>query len=172
MTEVADIYIGNIERDNLLARQVASAKQQGTILEVTLQNSDRNKGRILTHSNCGVAIGIIKSRDFKLQEGDVFQTKQKQLLLVHLAAETLMVLSFADPIDAESTIELVRLGHLLGNQHYPIQIKERKIYVRLKNDTRVIQNAIEKLKIPNLTITWEKGDFLEEITITSDSHHH
>ena len=96
MTEVAELYLGNITQDNFLAQKVVKAKESELIFEVYLQNSDRHKGRILAHSSSGVPIGIIKSRELKIQEGDVFQTTKGNLLLIHLEAEKFLVLSFAE----------------------------------------------------------------------------
>ena len=170
MTKVAETYLGNIIRDRVLAQRLDRARESKQLLEVRLQESDRQKGRISTRTNSGVAVGIIKSRDFKLQEGDVFATRQGNLLLIHLAAETLMVLNFSAAVNLNSATQLVRLGHLLGNQHYPIKIESDKIYVRLTTDSSVITKAIEELNFAGLTISWEQ---VAEVTdMSQHSHHH
>ena len=170
MTEVAETYLGNITRDKLLAQRLNRAREATQLLEIRLQESDRQKGRISTRTNSGVAVGIIKSRDFKLQEGDVFATRQGNLVLIHLAAETLMVLNLSAPAKRDSAIKLVRLGHLLGNQHYPIKVEAGKIYVRLTTDRRVITKAIEELNLAGLTISWEQA--AEVTDMSQHSHHH
>lgn len=170
MTEVAEIYLGNIDRNDKLAQQIAKAKEANTILEVFLTKSDRAKGRIFTHSTKAIAVGIVKSRDLKLEEGDVFQTTEGNLLLIHLKAETLMVLNLTSAIDSNSLMKLVRLGHLLGNQHYPIKIEGAKIYVPIDTNSKVITTSIKKLNIPNLTISWEEN--LLETEFMASNHHH
>ena len=171
MREVAKIYLGNMERDSSLSSLVREARDRSRVLEVSLKKSDRNKSRILTKSTSGVAIGIVKSRDLKIREGDVFQTTQGNLIVVHLEAETLMVLNLTEVTESDSTIELVRLGHLLGNQHYPIKIEQQKIYVRLTTDKRVIISQIEDLNISGLTISWERVSSLSDAVVHSHHHH-
>ena len=164
MKEVAKVYLGNIIQDSTLAQKVTQADR---LLEVTLQESDRSKGRILAQSTDGVAIGIVKNRELKLQAGDVFQTTNGDLVLIHLKAETVMVLTFDEAVDLYSAMKLVRLGHLLGNQHYPIKIEGNKIYVRPMGDPCVLTRTIEELNC-GLTITWEQTNTMQDAIV----HHH
>ena len=170
MTEVAQKHLGNVNSDSVLAQKVTTAKQTNSLLEVSLSKSDRTKGRIFTQSK-GLAIGIIKDRALKLQEGDVFQTQNNHLLLIHLKTETLMVLDFTQLADSDLTIKLVRLGHLLGNQHYSIEVEIAKIYVRVSTDDRVITKMIEDLAIEGLKISWQNKVFESDNAIATDHHH-
>lgn len=170
MTEVAEKYLGNINQDQLLTQQVTQQKGSKSLLEVNLTESDRNKGRIFTQSTSGVAVGIVKSRDFQLKAGDVFQTNQGNLLLVNLTEETVMVLQFSEAIFADHTMNLVRLGHLLGNHHYPIKIEANKVYVRINSEAKVIISLIQELNLTGLTISWEQVSSLDGLT--SHPHHH
>lgn len=164
MKEVAKVYLGNISQDSTLAQKVTQADR---LLEVTLQESDRSKGRILAQSNDGVAIGIVKSRELKLRSGDVFQTTNGDLVLIHLKAETVMVLTLDRAVELHSVMKLVRLGHLLGNQHYPIKIEGNKIYVRI-GDRSILTRTIEELGFSGLTITWEQTNVMQDAIV----HHH
>lgn len=167
MKEVAKVYLGKIALDSTLAQKVAQAREENRLLEVILQESDRSKGRILAQSTDGVAIGIVRNRDLKLQEGDVFQTTRGDLVLIHLKAETLMVLTLDEAVDLHSAMKLVHLGHLLGNQHYPIKIEGNKIYVRPIGDPSVLTRKIEELN-SELTITWEQTTTMQDASV----HHH
>lgn len=165
MKEVAKVYLGNISQNSTLAQKVTQADR---LLEVTLQESDRSKGRILAQSTDGVAIGIVKDRELKLQEGDVFQTTENNLVLIHLETETLMVLTLDEAIDFFSAMKLVRLGHVLGNQHYPIKIEGNKIYVRSICDRLLLTRTIEELSFSGITITWEQTAKMQDAIV----HHH
>lgn len=169
MKKIANVYLGNLNRDRILAQKIASARKNNRLLEVTLQESDRSKGRILARSTNGVVIGIARDRESKLQAGDVFQTTRGDLVLIHLQLETLMVLTLDEVVDFQSAMEFVRLGHLLGNQHYPIKIEGHKIYVRPISDRSVLTQMIEKLNLSGLTITWEQTAAMQDIKFR---HHH
>jgi urease accessory protein len=183
MIEIAQTYLGNLTEDSNLAAKVTQARQQGSCLEVSLSQGDRQKGRIQAHSSSGVAIGIIKSRDWSMGEGDVFRTQSDRLVVIQLQEQELLVLSFEQPITATAT-ELVHLGHVLGNHHYPITIVKQKIYLQpgadLAVDLAVVEQTIKQLKIPGLIINYEmRSQSLEgvqspdfSLDFTSSFHHH
>jgi urease accessory protein len=154
MIEIAQTYLGNLTEDSSLAAKVTQARQQGSCLEVSLNQGDRHKGRIQAHSTSGVAIGIIKSRDWSMREADVFKTQSDRLVVIQLKEQELLVLSFEQPITASAT-ELVHLGHILGNHHYPITIANQKIYLQPGADLRIVEQTIKQLQIPGLIMNYQ-----------------
>jgi urease accessory protein len=154
MIEIAQTYLGNLTEDSNLAAKVTQARQQGSCLEVSLSQSDRHKGRIQAHSTSGVAIGIIKSRDWSMREADVFRTQSDRLVVIQLQEQELLVLSFEQPITASAT-ELVHLGHVLGNHHYPITIANQKIYLQPGADLAILEQTIKQLQIPGLIMNYQ-----------------
>ena len=166
MTEIAKIYLGNMQEDTDLASQLTGKEY----LEVYLQPSDRSKGRIYTHTDSGVAVGIIKSRTRALQSGDIFQTESGNLLLIHLQTQELLVLDFSEVTPEIAPTRLVYLGHVLGNHHYPIAIQDNKIYVQLVTDKSIIIKTINNLNIPGLKIGTTRRSPEPEITFSVHSH--
>ncbi|MEL6494889.1 MAG: urease accessory protein UreE [Cyanobacteria bacterium J06623_7] len=166
--EIAQTYLGNLTEDSSLAKKVAQARATESYLETSLSRDDRPKGRIKAHSTSGISLGIIKSRDWLLRSQDVFQTDSGKLLLIHLEQQKLMVLSFTPAVVAAPT-ELVKLGHTLGNQHYPIEIAADKIYLQT-NDLDLAEQKIKTLNIPGLTIAYEWRSL--EQNLSTPSHHH
>ena len=167
MMEIAQTYLGNLKDDRNLMSRINSAHQP--CLEVHLSQDDRAKGRIQAQSTSGVALGIIKSRDWSLRSQDVFLTDANNLLLIYLQPQKLMVLSFAEPITAKAT-ELVYLGHVLGNHHYPIIIADNKIYLQSTEDPQAIEQTIKALQIPDLKINYETRS--PEQAFNFSHHHH
>ncbi len=168
MTLIAKKYLGNINKNPELAELVKNAKKANNYLEIDLQKSDRAKGRILTKSVCGVSIGIIKNRELLLESGDILEAENGNLLLINLQQEKLMVLTFSN--SNNHPLKLVKLGHLLGNNHYPIKIQDNKIYVRLVTNPKVIEKNIEKLNIIGLQISYTS----QSVDYDSNNipHHH
>ena len=166
MTEVARVYLGNINDDPELARLVTSQ----TCLKIDLQFSDRHKGRIHGNSSSGVAVGIIKSRDRTLQSGDLFRTDSGKLLAIHLLEQELLVIDFSNIETALAPAKLVHLGHVLGNHHYPIAIEDKQIYVQLVTTKAVVEKLLRDLKISGLQISYQlpKGD--RQITFSKHLH--
>ncbi|MEM9274697.1 MAG: urease accessory protein UreE [Cyanobacteria bacterium P01_F01_bin.143] len=155
MTEIAQNYLGNIGENSTLEQRVKVARDNNLCWDVYLQKSELVKGRILTKSDSGVEIGIIKSRNLILRSGDVLETAIGNLVLIQIESEKLMIISFEDSLDDNYAMDLVSLGHILGNHHYPIKIEHHKIYVRLISNAKVIVKMIAELDIPGLKITFE-----------------
>ena len=168
MTEIAQTYLGNIQENLALAERLEANKDR--YLEVNLCQSDRGKGRIYAQSSAGVAVGIIKSRDWLLKEGDVLETEQGQLLLIHLQAQPVMVLSFSQPT-VSNAIELIHLGHVLGNHHYPIMVQDNKIYLQLIVDKEVIEATIREFKIAGLQIDYAEQQEGDRFSFSQHHHH-
>ena len=166
--EIAQTYLGNLTENTSLSQKVTLARQTESYLETYLTQDDRSKGRIQARSTSDIALGIIKSRDWSLRSQDVFQTDSGKLLLIYLQEQKLMVLSFAEQITASAT-ELVKLGHVLGNQHYPIEIVRGKIYLQAAN-LALAEKTIEELQIPGLAIDYELRS--PNKTLNFSSHHH
>lgn len=169
MTELAQTYLGNSLADVSLSERIAKARSSELCLEVHISQTDNRKGRIHTHSSNGVAVGIVKNRDWSLQEGDVLETEQGKLLIVHLQDEKVMVLSFSQPV-TQHPIELIHLGHVLGNHHWPIIVQNNKLYVQLVADIEVMETTIRNFQIPGLQITYELQS--AETYLDFSQHHH
>lgn len=169
MTILASTYGGNWGTDTHLAARVRQAQQDGTLLEVQLQERDRAKGRIHAHAITGEAIGIIKGRDRVLSEGDVFETERGQLVLVHLMARTVMVLSFVGDANGQA-MKLIHLGHTLGNHHWSILVQPDRLYVELAADPLVMEATVKSFAIPGLQINYETKA-PDILTFSAHSHH-
>lgn len=168
MTEVADRYLGNIQKNAELSRQLTTK----TCLEVHLSQSDCVKGRIHAHTDSGVTVGIIKSRELSLQEGDVFQTKSGKLVSIHLQPQKLMVLSFSTSTTDTLPAKLIHLGHVLGNHHWPIIVRKNKIYLQLAVDAALMEATIGDFQIPGLRIDYESRSPTEHLDFDHHTHHH
>ncbi|MEM9007146.1 MAG: urease accessory protein UreE [Cyanobacteria bacterium P01_F01_bin.86] len=167
---LADTYLGNLTTDLNLQNQVALSRTAGCCLEVALTHADRKKARIHAVSQCGAAVGIIKKRDWLLTEGDVFETEQKQLVIVHLEVQKLMVLSVSKDQSGQA-LALIHLGHTLGNQHYPILVSQDKIYIQLTSDHARIEAMIHSFAILGLTVSYETRSPEQQLDFATAASH-
>ncbi|MBW4617473.1 MAG: urease accessory protein UreE [Desmonostoc vinosum HA7617-LM4] len=163
MIELAETYLGNITENASLSERIEEC------LEVYLSPTDSRKGRIHTRATSGTDVGIVKSRDWSLQEGDIFVTQEGKLLLIHLQEYQVMVLSFTEPV-SNRVIDLIHLGHVLGNHHWPIIVHDGKIYVELVIDAEVIEATIRNFAIPDLQIDYEWRSPKEQLNFSQHAH--
>ncbi len=187
-TELAETYLGNSENADL-TQQIAQAKEESRCLEVSIEISDRSKGRILTHTATGQAVGIVKTRDWLLRDGDMFLSNNNYLVVVSIQQQPVMTLQFG-PEAENKAIALVRLGHVLGNQHWPVVVKGDVLQVTLVTDAAAMESTLRKmvkaLAIEGLQIGYvvesvddledelrdEQKDELEGFVDTTHVHHH
>lgn len=152
-----------------LAQQIEQERATGTCHEVYLHPDNSSKGRIYACSTSGVAVGIIKERQVSLNSGDVFK-EQGQLLVVHIEAQKVLVISFTGEVGADRALELIHLGHVLGNHHYPILIEAGKIYVELVAPAEVIAATIKGFNIPGLCVSYESRASSQKLIFSPHSH--
>jgi urease accessory protein len=171
MTELAQSYLGNLIEDASLAERIEKARTSGHCLEIYISQTDSRKGRIHAHTTSGITVGIVKSRDWSLRDGDVLETELGRLLLVHLQEQKVIVLRFTEPV-LDEAIALIHLGHVLGNHHWPIIVQNRQLYVELVIDAEVIESTIREFKIPGLQIDYEVRSANDYLDFSEHKHHH
>ncbi|PPS41908.1 urease accessory protein UreE [Chroococcidiopsis sp. TS-821] len=169
--DLAYTYLGNYINNQELQQKIEAARAARRCLDIELGQDDQAKSRIYTKSTSNVPIGIIKKRGWMLSEGDVFKTQQGNLLIIHLKACELMVLSFSNE-QSGYALPLIHLGHTLGNHHYPIFVTQDKIYIQLVADKDIIEKTIQKFNIPGLKVTYETQSFEHYLKLTSNMHFH
>lgn len=171
MTEVAQTYLGNLIEDAELAKRIEKARNLGHCLDVRIGQTDSRKGRIHAHTTSGVTVGIVKSRDWSLRDGDVLETEQGKLLLVNLQEQKVIVLRFSESA-SDCALRLIHLGHVLGNHHWPIIVQEHKLYIELVVDAQVIESTIREFQIPGLQIDYELRSPSKHLDFSQHAHHH
>ncbi|MEM6451131.1 MAG: urease accessory protein UreE [Cyanobacteria bacterium P01_D01_bin.105] len=169
---LAQTYLGNAREDEGLAKRVGQAIAAGLCLEVEIGRSDRTKGRILTRTASGQPVGLMKDRDWQLREGDVLETVQGHLVLVHVEAQPLMALRFSPNAHNHPTA-LVQLGHTLGNQHWPITVRGDVVYVEMVATQAQMEKVVNEmaiaLKIKGLKVSFEAKPVEDAVEFL---HHH
>ena len=81
-----------------------------------------------------------------------------------------MLLSFTSSDLQSNSLDLVRLGHLLGNNHYPIKIQDNQIHVSLVTNPKILEQQIKQLKIQNLKVSYTNQ--VMEFESHEFIHHH
>ena len=137
--------LGNIYTDPALVRRVAGWKQEGRLDEVTVEEREAHKSRLRLHTVKGRELGLLLPRGTVLAAGDVFALEGEEGgVLVQLSLQEVMVLAplpYADP--AERLRRAVRLGHVLGNQHWPVAVVGEQVLVPVSLDRAVMETVLK-----------------------------
>ena len=171
-TILAETYLGNVSEHDELARRVSKAQADELCLTVVIKRSDRAKGRILTTTPSGQKIGIIKGRDWLLRDRDVLAAKN-YLVLVSIQTQTVIALKFSGRNDSAA---LVQLGHVLGNRHWPVTLKEQTLYIELAAEAALIESTLKetaaRLNIQGLQIERVNKSVQDALDFHFEHNHH
>ncbi|MEM6598309.1 MAG: hypothetical protein AAF635_09080 [Cyanobacteria bacterium P01_C01_bin.69] len=175
---VADQYLGNTHESKEIALQISQAQAQQLCLEVAIARQDCGKGRIFTQTEAQQPIGIVKERTWRLRDGDVLCAQSGQLVLVSLQKQPVIALQFERKA-LNVPVNLMRLGHIVGNHHWPMALKEETLYVEVANNADVIEStlreAAKSLNIKGLHIVREyktAEQALDFVADLSGAHSH
>lgn len=172
---LAKTYLGNISDCDELARRVAQAEADGSCLKVTVEQGDRAKGRILTQTDAGQKVGITKGRDWLLRDGDVLVGEGDRMVLVSVEPQALIALTFS-PGANNNPAALVQLGHILGNRHWPVAIKNETLYIELTANAALVKSTIQeaaaRLNVQGLQIESVSRTAQNALDFQSEKTHH
>jgi urease accessory protein len=136
--------LGNIHTHPDLSTQAACWKEQGSLDEVTIDERDAHKSRLRLRTHAGRDLGLLLPRGAMLADGDVFAVEEEVGgVLVHIALQEVMVLSpVAGMSDEERLSWAVRLGHVLGNQHWPVAVVGEQVLTTVTIDRAVMETVL------------------------------
>ena len=176
---VAEHYLGNLNDSQDVAIQVSQAQQQNQCFSVLIERQDCGKGRIFAQTDAGPAVGIVKDRTWRLRDGDVLETQRHQLVIIGLQKQPVIALQFERKA-YNSPVVLLRLGHVIGNRHWPVTLKGETLYVEVVSDVDIVEatirEAVKTMNIQGLHIVREYKtadqalDFSSELSVHPHSH--
>jgi urease accessory protein len=137
--------LGNLHTTSGLLAQVAAWREEGKIDEVTLEEREAQKSRLRLTTRGGRELALLLPRGTALADGDVFAVAGEDLkVLVHIALQEVMVLTPLHNASATDALPwAVRLGHVLGNQHWPVAVVGGQILTPVTLDRGVMETVLK-----------------------------
>ena len=151
--------LGNVRQDSDLAARVTQWEQAQQLEEVTINEREAQKSRLRLQTATGQDLGLVLPRGTEIADGDVFAFSDREGgLLVHLALQEVMVLTLRPGLPTgEQHHWLVRLGHVLGNQHWPIANVDDAVLVPVTLDRAVMETVLRTHHLlDQFTIRYER----------------
>ena len=136
--------LGNIRENVGLRADVSRWKERGLLEEVHIEERDTHKTRLRLLTESGRDLGIHVPRNSMIADGDLFALRNAEGgLLIHVALQELMVLTARRTQSLETRQQwLVKLGHVLGNQHWPIAFSGASVLVPVTLDRSVMETVL------------------------------
>lgn len=129
--------IGNIFQDEELADRFAKQQKSMSCEVVRFSRSELDKTRFRKQTDKGTDIGCILDSDYRLHNGDVLFSEPEKFIIIEQIPEKVISIKIKK-IDSNSNEVLVKLGHIIGNRHRPIQIeKNSQIIFPILSDSEI-----------------------------------
>jgi len=113
--------IGNIFQDKELAVKFEKLQKAIACEVLRFTRSELDKTRFRKQTDKGTDIGCILDSEHKLRNGDVLYSNPEKFIVIEQIPEKVISIKIKK-ITANSEEILVKLGHIVGNRHRPIQI--------------------------------------------------
>ena len=145
---IVNSILGNMYKDNQLAKKIEDAKQRGKFRHIELSRTEMEKSRLRKKTADGLDVGFVLESGTKLNHGDVISESDEIILIEQLPEKTLTV-KF---MENDKNLFLL-VGHIIGNRHRPILIKNETISFPINDDSelelfeRLFHQVIDKIDL-------------------------
>ena len=129
---IVNTVLGNIYKDDQLAKKIEDSKEQGKFRRLLLSRIEMEKTRLRKKTDDGFDIGFVLEPGTKLQHGDVISESDETILIEQLPEKTLVVKFKENRKDL-----FLLVGHIIGNRHRPISIKNETISFPIHDDSEM-----------------------------------
>ena len=129
---IVNTVLGNIYKDDQLAKKIEDSKEQGKFRRLLLSRIEMEKTRLRKKTDDGFDIGFVLEPGTKLQHGDVISESDETILIEQLPEKTLVVKFKENRKDL-----FLLVGHIIGNRHRPISIRNETISFPIHDDSEM-----------------------------------
>ena len=163
---IVNTVLGNIYKDSKLAKKIEDAKQQGKFRRLILSRTEMEKSRLRKKTDDGFDIALALDLGTKLQHGDIISESTETILIEQLP-EKILIVKFRENDKALFLL----IGHIIGNRHRPISIKNECISFPIHDDSEM--ELFERLfheVIDKIDLSIEEQRFIPHVSM--DVHEH
>ena len=163
---IVNTVLGNIYKDSKLAKKIEDAKQQGKFRRLILSRTEMEKSRLRKKTDDGFDIALALDLGTKLQHGDIISESNETILIEQLP-EKILTVKFRENDKALFLL----IGHIIGNRHRPISIKNESISFPIHDDSEM--ELFERLfheVIDKIDLSIEEQRFIPHVSM--DVHEH
>ena len=163
---IVNTVLGNIYKDSKLAKKIEDVKQQGKFRRLTLSRTEMEKSRLRKKTDDGFDVGLVLASGTKLQHGDIISESTETILIEQLP-EKILTVKFRENDKALFLL----IGHIIGNRHRPISIKNESISFPIHDDSEM--ELFERLfheVIDKIDLSIEEQRFIPHVSM--DVHEH
>ena len=163
---IVNTILGNIYKDSKLAKKIEDAIQRGKFRRLILSRTEMEKSRLRKKTEDGFDVGLALDWGTKLQHGDII-SESTEIILIEQLPEKILIVKFRENDKALFLL----IGHIIGNRHRPISIKNECISFPIHDDSEM--ELFERLfheVIDKIDLSIEEQRFIPHVSM--DVHEH
>lgn len=165
--EIFDSVLGNAA-DADWKRRLEGARIDW--LELSQWDAQKNRFRKSTAGGRPMAVAL--ERGHSLRNGDILDWNEEErcavVCRIRLCPVMLLDMSGFASLPAEDALaSAVRLGHALGNQHWPAVVKGSTVFVPVSTDKNVAASVMDTHAVPGVSYVFAAG---EDVLDLLDEH--
>ncbi len=155
---VVEAVLGNLGEDARLRDLHRRWQAEGRAERVALTPLDAQKGRLRIQTDKGTPLGLSLGRGTALRDGDVLYLDESQgrMIVARLTPEEVLVVTVKPAAAADLIRVAVQLGHVLGNQHWPVKIDGTSVYVPVSVDKKVMETVLKTYDLQGIEYRFEQ----------------
>ncbi len=128
-----------------------------------LSQWDAQKNRFRKNTAGGRTMPVALERGTSLRDGDILDWDEegRRAVICHIRLCPVMAvdLNGLKELPVEDALSAgVKLGHALGNQHWPAVVRDGMVYVPMTADSKVMGSVMDTHAIPGVTYTFLAGE--------------
>lgn len=142
---VVNRLVGNVAVSDELAHRVQAMEKSASVERVQVSQADAQRRRLRLTAESGIDVGITVEGGTALSDGDVLchDDDESRFVIVEISPSEAMAIRVTPaPADAASFAYGVRLGHMLGNQHWPIKVDGSVVLTPVNIDRLVMETVV------------------------------
>jgi len=164
--------VGNIRLDKKLGEAYQRLAGEKKVEKVVLSRTDAQRSRIRRTSDAGTDVAISLEQGFILKHGDVLFVDEDKMIVVEYEPEDVLGFKIKDELSSEQKAMIaIKLGHIIGNLHRPLCIKDNIAYMPLQSQSEL--SNIKKILEPIIHyIDIQQGKMIFETEEGVEVHTH
>ena len=158
---------GNVYHDDQIKEEIHQAEKQQKLERLFLSRIEMEKSRLRKHTSDGLEIGLSLDPGTIMRDGDVLSNDSK-FIMIHQLPEKVLHVRILDHSDPTLPVQV---GHIIGNRHRPISIKNESISFPIHDDSEM--ELFERLfheVIDKIDLSIEEQRFIPHVSM--DVHEH
>lgn len=134
---------------------------------IKLEQWESSKSRIKKTAPSGQEIAISLDRGKHLHNKDILfvDEAKKRIYIVDIQLKNVLKITVSPDANNET---MFKLGHALGNQHWPAILKDNSIYVPLYVHENIMRSMLKTHNFSDIDIEFVEGDSLASVMNASD----